>query len=343
MEKVKICFALLLAVILLVIACFYFGNDSFNVSAVSDGQNMVVIQNTITDAVENKEISESPQPSPQETPEVPEKQINVNINGNITLMNEQEYIMCVVAGEVSPTYAPEALKAQTVAARTYLYYKMTNGGCANGGDICTDYAHCQAFKSREQMISQWGSKYDTYFAAIEQAVNETSGEIIKYDNMPICALYHSSSVGKTENCVSVFGGNRPYLISVDSPLEKTDMEYSKSVTFTESEFTKKINDYFGMKIDKIDIKLGTRTAAGRVSTVIIDGQTLKATKLRLALNLRSTDFTIENNGDSITFTTLGYGHGVGMSQHGAQAMAENGSTYKEILTHYYTGTVVERA
>ncbi len=343
MDKLKIFVAFALAAVMLVFSCFYFGHSELNVSAVADGQKMITVDQSEEICKTPVNVTNTPLatalPTPSPTP--CSKQINVNINGAVTPMDSEEYIMCVVAGEVSPNYAPEALKAQAVAARTYLYYKMSNGGCANGGDICADYAHCQAFKSNEQMISQWGSKYDIYYSAIKQAVTETSGEIVKYDGMPICALYHSSSVGKTEDCISVFGGNRPYLVSVDSPLEKSDGEYAKTVTFSRSEFIKKINDYFDIDIDKIDVKLGTHTAAGRVATVIIGGQSFKATKLRLALGLRSTDFTFENNGDSITFTTYGYGHGVGMSQHGAQAMAENGSTYKEILTHYYTGTVVE--
>lgn len=289
---------------------------------------VTVIQN-IDEAIGNQEEQEN-------------RYIKVNVNGEIIKTDMEEYITCVVAGEVSPTYNVEALKSQAVAARTYLIYKKENGGCAKGGDICTDYKHCQAYKDYSTMQSQWGSKYETYLGAIEKAVSETSGEILTYEDMPICALYHSSSVGRTEDCVSVFGGNRPYLVSVTSPLNTSDSEYTKDVTFSKEEFTEKIKSSFSINIDGFDIKIISYTDAGRVSTVKIGEKTVKATALRTALSLRSTDFTFTVNGDKITFTQKGYGHGVGMSQHGAQSLAESGKNYREILLHYYTGCEIKK-
>ncbi len=268
--------------------------------------------------------------------------VKVNIDGTLSEMELEEYIVQVVAGEVYPTYEPEALKAQAVAARTYLWYKKTNGGCTKGGDICTDYAHCQAFKSVEKMKSQWGQSFEKYFNAISKAVSDTRGEIITYNSKPICALYHSSSVGATEDCVSVFGGNHPYLVSVSSPMTESDSEYVKTVEFSKEEFLEKINQAFSLKLDKIDISIESYTATGRVATVKIGETTVKATKLRSALGLRSTDFTFENKNDRITFTAKGYGHGVGMSQHGAQLMAKDNASYKEILSHYYSHTKIEK-
>lgn len=268
--------------------------------------------------------------------------IEVNVNGEIGKMELEDYITCVVAGEVSPTYSEEALKAQAVAARTYLIYKKENGGCTKGGDICTDYKHCQAYKDYTAMQSQWGNKYETYLSAIRNAVDATSGEILTYEDMPICALYHSSSVGRTEDCVSVFGGNRPYLVSVTSPLNSSDSEYTKDVTFTKEEFLSKIrNSFSDINIDGFDIKIISYTDAGRVSTVKIGDKTVKATALRTALSLRSTDFTFKAENGKITFTQRGYGHGVGMSQHGAQSLAESGKNYREILLHYYTGCEIK--
>lgn len=194
------------------------------------------------------------------------------------------------------------------------------------------------------MHSQWGSNYEKYYNAIASAVTETAGEIIKYANKPICALYHSSSVGSTEDCVSVFGGSHPYLISVETTADKSEEELTQSLTLTKEEFIKKINAAFDdVNIDSISIKIASYTAAGRVATVQIGEKTIKATALRTALGLRSTDFTFENNQTSITFYMKGHGHGVGMSQHGAQAMAQEGYDYKQILTHYYTGTTIEQA
>lgn len=341
MNKLSIFLSFLLAIVLLGFSFFYFEqkeNNQLTVSA-SVSAKGETINSTTQKEETDPEASAQPTPTPRE-----EKIIQVNNNGTLQPMELEEYIIEVVAGEVYPTYEPEALKAQAVAARTYLYYKMSGGGCANGGDICTNSAHCQAFKSQEQMHSQWGSNYEKYYNAIASAVTETAGEIIKYANKPICALYHSSSVGNTEDCVSVFGGSHPYLISVETTADKSEEELTQSLTLTKEEFIKKINAAFDdVNIDSISIKIASYTAAGRVATVQIGEKTIKATALRTALGLRSTDFTFENNQTSITFYMKGHGHGVGMSQHGAQAMAQEGYDYKQILTHYYTGTTIEQA
>lgn len=321
-------FASLLSLTVILSLCIYLNTPrkvfSVDVENTTEKAEMTVIQQ-----IENKVEREK-------------TYINVNVNGDIRKTELEDYITCVVAGEVSPTYSEEALKAQAVAARTYLIYKKENGGCANGGDICTDYKHCQAYKNYTDMQSQWGNKYETYLTAIRNAVDETSGEILIYEDMPICALYHSSSVGRTEDCVSVFGGNRPYLVSVTSPLNSSDSEYTKDVTFTKEEFLSKIrNSFSDISIDGFDIKIISYTDAGRVSTVKIGDKTVKATALRTALSLRSTDFTFKTENGKITFTQRGYGHGVGMSQHGAQSLAESGKNYREILLHYYTGCEIK--
>ena len=268
--------------------------------------------------------------------------IRVNVDGEIREENMEEYLISVVAGEVYPTYDNEALKAQAVAARTYLVYKMNNGGCANGGDICTESSHCQAYKSKETMVSQWGGNYDKYFKAVSGAVYQTSGEIITYNGEAVCALYHSSSVGSTEDCVAVFGGDRPYLKSVSSTVSKESSEYQKEMTFSKAEFINAVNDYFHIDLTGIDIKIISYTSSGRVENLSLGGKTVKATALRKALKLRSTDFTIKKSEKEITFVMHGFGHGVGLSQVGAQEMAQRGADYKEILTHYYTGVKVER-
>ncbi|MBE7091932.1 MAG: stage II sporulation protein D [Clostridiales bacterium] len=268
--------------------------------------------------------------------------INVNLGDKTVKMDMEEYIICVVAGEIYPTYLPEAIKAQAVAARTYLMYKISGGGCNNGGDICTESTHCQAYKSNEKMLLQWGNNYENYYSAIKDAVYQTKGEIVKYNGNPICALYHSSSVGKTENCVEVFGGNQPYLQSVTTTVSEENNEFTKTITFSKQDFLKKVNEAFSTDLKQIDIKIISYTSAGRVSNLKIGEKTVKATALRKALGLRSTDFTFEKTQNEITFTMKGYGHGVGLSQVGAQEMAKEGKNYKEILTHYYTGTVVDK-
>lgn len=317
-EKIKICVAFFIGITMLAVSMMFFNGE----------KNDVIIENVNT--------------SPKVTSEKVSKKnvITVNHNGEMISMDMEEYLVSVVAGEVYPTYNIEALKAQAVAARTYLVYKMNGGGCANGGDICTESTHCQAYKSKETMLSQWGEKYQKYFNSIQGAVEATKGEIIKYEDKPICALYHSSSVGKTEDCVAVFGGTYPYLKSVSTTISEDNNEYKKEITFTKDEFLEKINKSFSLELDEISIKIISYTSSGRVSTIKLGGKSVKATSLRTALGLRSTDFTFENNGDSITFIMKGFGHGVGLSQVGAQEMAEQGKNYKEILTHYYTDTEI---
>lgn len=277
-------------------------------------------------------------PAPTATPQL--RQINVLIDEKIQKMSEEDYLICVLAGEISPKSNIEALKAQAVAARTYLYNKILHGGCnKSDGDICANYKHCQAFKSFDDMRAQWGEIFDEYFNKLSLAVNSTANEVVTFEQKPINALYHSSSANQTEDCVSVFGGNYPYLVSVKSTESQSE---DKSVTFTKQEFLQKINSSFNLSLTKIDIKIATRTNSGRVSTVFLGNTQIKATDLRTCLGLRSTDFTFNIDSESITFFTLGYGHGVGMSQAGAKQMAQDGKDYKEILTHYYSGTQVEK-
>lgn len=320
LDKIKIAVASLIAFVMLFICIFVFNkpknNDEISITAPTSTVESIKIESGQT--------------------------VKVNMGQQITEMDMEEYIINVVAGEVYPTYEPEALKAQAVAARTYLMYKILGGGCANGGDICTESTHCQAYKTNEKMLSQWGENYEKYYTAIKDAVQKTKGEIVKYDNKPICALYHSSSVGKTEDCVSVFGSNHPYLKSVSSIVGEDNSEYSKDMTFTKQEFIEKVNKAFSLELTEISIKIISYTSAGRVSTLKLGEKSVKATALRKALGLRSTDFVFEKTNDEITFTMKGYGHGVGLSQVGAQEMAKAGKTYKEILTHYYTGTTVEK-
>lgn len=268
------------------------------------------------------------------------KKINVNHNGSIILMDMEEYLVNVVAGEVYPTFLKEAIKAQAVAARTYLVYKMEHGGCANGGDICTESSHCQAYKTNEDMIASWGKDYETYYSLIKDAVYSTKGEIVTYDNLPICALYHSLSYGKTEDSVTVFGGTKPYLTSVSSPVSEEFQTVSQF--FSKSDFLNKVNQAFSLNLTEINVKIISYTSAGRVSTLKLGDKSVKATALRKALGLRSTDFTFEISKDGITFITKGYGHGVGLSQFGANELAKQGKTYQEILTHYYTGTTIQK-
>lgn len=313
-DKITLIFACVLGITMLTLSIFF----------INQPQNPEITKPSVTKETINIESS---------------KKINVNHNGNIISMDMEEYLINVVAGEVYPTFLKEAVKAQAVAARTYLVYKMENGGCTGGGDICTLSTHCQAYKTDEDMVSSWGENYKEYYSKIKDAVYSTKGEIITHQNKPICALYHSSSYGKTEDSVAVFGGTQPYLTSVSSPVSEDVKEVSQS--FSKADFLNKVNEAFSLNLNEINIKIISYTSAGRVSTVKLGEKSVKATALRKALGLRSTDFTFEISNEGITFHTKGYGHGVGLSQFGANELAKNGKTYKEILTHYYTGTNIQ--
>lgn len=314
-DKLMLVLACVLGIVMLAFCIFY----------INEPQNPEITKPSVTKETINIESS---------------KKINVNHNGNIVSMDMEEYLVNVVAGEVYPTFLKEAIKAQAVAARTYLVYKMEHGGCANGGDICTESSHCQAYKTNEDMLKSWGENYEEYYTLIQDAVYSTKGEIITYESKPICALYHSLSYGKTEDSVAVFGGTQPYLISVSSPVSEEFQAVTQS--FLKEDFLNKVNEAFSLNLTEINIKIISYTSAGRVSTLKLGEKSVKATALRKALGLRSTDFTFEKTKDGITFFTKGYGHGVGLSQFGANELAKDGKTYHEILTHYYSGTNIQK-
>lgn len=265
-------------------------------------------------------------------------------------MGLEEYIVHAVAGEMPASYESEALKAQAVAARTYTVRKMRSvggAGCDLGdeADVCTSSAHCQAYLSTEEMQQRWGEEYETYLEKITQAVSQTAGEIMLYDGKPIEALYFASSGGKTENAENVFSNAKPYLVSVDSPGEGTMGKNEGSVTVTYDQFVKKIQSlYPEISLSATEVQQKTeikeRYESGRVKTVSVAGEEISGKEMRSLFTLNSTNFTIRYGADSLTFETKGYGHGVGMSQAGANAMAQSGEDYASILTHYYTGAAL---
>lgn len=337
MPRLRFSLALALASVLLVISCRYFSPAAAEAFAPTVGEDELIIEVPMTVLIERLHPAETAD-SPDEPEDVT---VTVNVNGALKEMAAEEYIFHVVAGEMPVSYEPEALKAQAVAARTYLYYKIAIGGCKNGGDICTDSRHCQAFRDDERLKADWGGRYEENAQKIRDAVQATKGEVILYNGKPVCALYHSSSLGTTEDCSAVFGTELPYLVRVSSPDRNDVNELYRTVSFTEKEFTGKLADA-GIRVSSCRVTVTGKTDAGRVAAVSVDGKTIPGTVLRKALGLRSTDFTVTFTDASVTFATRGFGHGVGMSQLGARCMAEDGLTYREILTHYYSGTTVER-
>lgn len=250
--------------------------------------------------------------------------------GNIRELNLEEYLVGVVLAEMPASFDEEALKAQAVVARTYTVRAMEGKGKHDDGDICGDSSCCQGYLAPVD----YGGEEDA-LAKVRNAVESTAGQVLSYEGKLIEATYFSCSGGTTEDAVAVWGTDVPYLQSVKSPGEEDATYYTDSVSFSVSEFASRlgINLTGNPWVENVSY-----TAGGGVDTMVIGGLTFKGTELRKLLGLRSTAFTITATEDTVTVHTRGYGHRVGMSQYGADAMAAQGSTYKEILSHYYQGT-----
>ena len=245
----------------------------------------------------------------------------------------EAYIKGVVAAEMPALFETEALKAQAVSARTYAARKMYE---TNSNTIPYDIG--QAYITVEEMKQKWGEHFTQYYNKISNAVEQTKGEIMVYDNEPILAVFHSESAGKTEDAENVWEKQIPYLKSVDSSLDKNAPDFEKSISYTYDELTKRFsNTYKDFSLDNNQIKILSHTPAGYVKQIQIGNKTVTGRQVREILNLRSSNFTVDIQNNTIVFTTKGYGHGAGMSQYGAEFMAKEGKTYHEILQHYYTG------
>ena len=267
--------------------------------------------------------------------------------GTVTELDLGHYLVGVVRAEMPAAFELEALKAQAAAARTYTLYKLQTGG--NHGetaDICTDSTCCQAYISEERARANWGAEADAYEAKVEQAVQETDGQTILYGGVPILAVFHSSSAGLTRASGEVWVNDLPYLQAVSSPEpgEQIPNYYSRA-EFSADDLRKKLLEAFRSADLTGDVSTWLRNPvtdrAGSVVTAEAGGLTVKGTQIRSALGLRSACFTWEAAEDGLTFYVTGYGHGVGLSQYGANEMAAEGADYREILTHYYTGVTVE--
>ena len=264
----------------------------------------------------------------------------------IVEMPLEEYIVAVVSAEMPVSYELEALKAQAVAARTYTYDKMLGNGCGRSeAVICTDSGHCQAFCDEEGRRKKWGDSFEKNEEKLRQAVEETKGQVLEYDGAPIVALFHSTSGGRTEDVENVYKNALPYLRGVDSPGEESAPRYQRTVSISKEEFVQKLmeeDEKAEVTEKNIADSIGAyqRTASGRVQTVEIGKTKFNGKQIRALFTLDSTDFTFAFEKENVQITTKGYGHGVGMSQVGANAMAKEGKSYEEILTHYYTGVTL---
>lgn len=262
----------------------------------------------------------------EEKPKV--KKVDIIYNDEVESMNLEDYVVGVVACEMPASFDIEALKAMSVAARTFAEYKITTNKNYKLSTTTKD----QCYISVDRMKKNWKDNFDNNYNKILKAVKSTNNELMTYDDKIILSFYFSISNGYTENCENVFSQKLHYLKSVDS---KWDKEYSykeKTIKMSIKDFMNKL----GIKSDTIsDIKID-RSMTGRIKTITINNNNFKGTVFRSLLSLRSTDFDIKYDRENVTITTRGYGHGVGMSQYGANAMAKKGYKYDEILKYYYT-------
>ncbi len=263
-------------------------------------------------------------------------------DGNVLELSAKDYIFGVVAAEMPALYETEALKAQAVAAYTFACYRKQNN-TNDEYDLTADSETAQCFITREEASARWGEKADEYTKKIEDCITAVQGERLTFEGKPIFAAYHAISSGSTNSCDEVWGKEIPYLKSVVSDGDKLAEGYLSEVSFTTHEISEKlksittatgeVQNYFS-EINATD--------NGYVKTLKFCGKESTGNEISKLLGLRSSNFVVELTEFGFNFTVKGYGHGVGMSQTGADYMAKQGSTYKEILLHYYNGATLQK-
>ena len=264
--------------------------------------------------------------------------------GEIEEVPIDTYLYNVVSAEMPADFELEALKAQAVVARTYTIYQISHSNRKHGdADICDDSRCCQAWISKEDRFEKWEeSVRESNWSKIMQAVDDTAGKVITYNGEPIDAFFHSNSGGKTELPVNVWGGaDFPYLQSVETAGEEGYTQYNSSVTISKTDLINKLKEKHPkveINFDSSDaIKILEYTDGNRVKTIKFGNIQISGVEARSLLGLKSANFTVQIDGENVTFSVVGYGHGVGLSQTGSDSMAKNGSNYEEIIKHFYTG------
>lgn len=259
-------------------------------------------------------------------------------DGSVVEMDMDEYLVGVILAEMPSTFEAEAKKAQAVAARTFACKASVTGGKHGDGSVCAQSGCCQAYLSNSAYLEMGGTQKAILDA--QSAVEATSGYVLTYEGQLIEATYFSCSGGSTEDAVAVWGTDYPYLRAVESPGEEYAVHHSDTVSFTKDE----LEDRLGIDLSEDPgswVGTATYTAGDGIHTLTIGGTNFSGTELRSLLGLRSTAFSVEAAEEGLTITTRGFGHRVGMSQYGADAMAAAGSTYDQILAYYYQGTSLE--
>ena len=258
--------------------------------------------------------------------------IRLSTGGSIKSLELEEYVVGVVAAEMPASFNIEALKAQAIAARTYAVKKTSQG------KTIVNSTADQVYKTTEQMKSTWGSEYNYYYNKVKNAVDSTKGMVLKYGGEYIDAQYSAMTNGKTELPEYVWSFSRPYLQCVSSSWDEKVKNFKVTKSFSYDEISQKLGQTI---TSKTNIEVISKTVSGRVDKIKIGEITYTGVNVRSRLGLRSTDFEIELK-DTVNITTKGYGHGVGMSQYGANVAASEGYSYSDILSHYYVGAVIAK-
>ncbi len=267
-------------------------------------------------------------------------------DGSVETMTMADYLLRVVSAEMPASFEPEALKAQAVCARTYALWRAEAGShAAEGADVCADSSCCQAYLSPADAAARWGAHAAEYTAKLSAAVADTDGQVLTYGGSLIQAVFFSSAAGATEDAAAVWGSALPYLVSVDSPEGDEVPNYRSTVTLSADE-VKALAEGAGLGCDLSGDPSGwfsglTRTASGRVAALSLGGVSMTGGAARSLFSLRSTAFDVSFADGAFTFSVTGYGHGVGLSQYGANALAKEGASWREIVEHYYTGVTIQ--
>ncbi len=270
-----------------------------------------------------------------------EMTIRLIVDGAERELSLEEYLFGVVAAEMPASFELEALKAQAVAARSYAMHCISSG--VHDGAVCSDHSCCQAWLSDEVLREKWGDSYDACAEKMRTAVGGTDGCCLSYEGEAILAAFHSSSNGRTESSENVFGQAIPYLISVESNEDpETIPNYVSQTEFTDDELYAAVSAWNSEAAVRVSegalFSEAVFSTTGRLLSVKLCGENVSGSQLRKIFSLRSADVSWQRIENGINFTSVGYGHGVGMSQYGADNMAKQGADWQEIVSHFYPGT-----
>lgn len=335
-----------------IVTCVLLAALAFGILPGTDGQvqeeeqqdMVLLVDNT---AQQDRPVQQSLAESSAAPPEENGDQQTIRLlSGNTVLtLSMQDYLTGVLLSEMPADFAPEARRAQAVAARTFTRKKLEHPKHEDA-DVCGDYSCCQAWTSTEVLKEKYGADFESVWRDAQEIVRQTAGEVLTYDGQLIDAVYFSCSGGETEPAIAVWGSDVPYLQSVESPGEQDAPRYSSQSAFSAAEFAALLREENPavQLTGQPESWLGAvcKSAGGGVESIEIGGELFSGTEIRRIFGLNSTKFTLHFQDGSFLFDVLGFGHRVGMSQYGAEAMAELGFSHRTILEYYYQGARVEK-